>query len=66
MQPKDQTFINSETQKKPPRFNEHFLLLLAESFSTGSQPYLSFVGYELQGNFSIDDFFLKKKKGFMY
>jgi len=44
MQPKDQTFINSETQKKPPRFSEHLLHLMAESFSTGSLPCLSFVG----------------------
>jgi hypothetical protein len=55
MQPKDQTFINSETQKKPSRFNEHFLRLLAESFSTGSLPFLSFVGSELQGNFASGD-----------
>jgi hypothetical protein len=65
MQPKDQTFINSETQNKPSRFNEYFLHLLAESFSTGSLPFLSFVGYELQGNFSIDDIFVFKK-GFVY
>jgi len=65
MQPKDQTFINSKTQKKPPRFSEHFLHLMTESLSIGSLPCLSFVGYELQGNSAIDDMFFFKK-GFMY
>jgi len=60
MQPKDQTFINYKTQKKPPRFKEHFLHLMPESLSTGSLPCLSFVGYELQGNFAIDDMFLRR------